>query len=757
VKSPVFPRPSFFLVVALLGTPCVAWAAPSVEATKIDRVTVGLGGVFKVGRWTTLTAQLESSATGPVRLEVDAPDPEGSVVTFQSLPVSLTSLGPNSVSVPFKMGRLAGTLGIRVVGQNGVLASRQLRVSGESEGDIAPPLRQSVFLLAHVRPAGAASGLSTDRITQLLSNEAASPEGNAAPTARPNIEVVDIEAADSLPANSEGYSAIDAILLDGQLALNLAQSQALEGWVRAGGHLVVTLGKAAPTFAKTPLAAWIPVKVQGMARLGDLSAIESFCRQSTRIMSASDEPVDAARLNDGGNQSLISTFEGSLMCRASCGLGRVTVLGVGFDNPLLVRWTGMAEFLRRLLDLEDTRSKRAQSLTTRLTQTGITELATQLDSTQDEFPSIARVTTWPVMGLMVALLLVIGPIDYLLVHKLFNRPELTWITFPLIVAAAAASAVWWGSAAKGNRLLANQLDIFDADTASGVTHVRSCSVLYSPENRRYNVSVDPESIQAIAPSPDAKKADQKATLRVGWHGRPESSFGGMYRAGGAEIARPPYSIEADDRTIDGVPIAIWSSKNLETDWLGNTSNLVDCQLESRGPSRLEGSLRHHFPVPIEDWVVAYGHQVFRPRTDAKTGLAVPLLPDVPWLPLTASQRELNGYLTGATKVNTKSINTQYEESHIEHADYDPLDRDPVNIVRMLTFHREAGSTLYTGLENGALRNFDWTPLLDLDRAVLIGAIRKPVIRWTVDGKQLEPETQVTIVRLLLPVRKTHDE
>ncbi len=120
--------------------------------------------------------------------------------------------------------------------------------------------------------------------------------------------------------------------------------------------------------------------------------------------------------------------------------------------------------------------------------------------------------------------------------------------------------------------------------------------------------------------------------------------------------------------------------------------------------------------------MAYGHQVFRPRTDPKTGLAVPLLPDVPWLPLkTGTQRELAGYMTGATKVNTKSITTQYEESHIEHADYDPLERDPVNIMRMLTFHREAGGTLYTGLENGALRNFDWTPLLDLDRAVLIGA------------------------------------
>lgn len=747
-------------MVALSGVPGLVWAAaPAVEAdTKIDRVTVGLGGLFKVGRWTTLTAHLNSSPKGPVRLEVDAPDPEGSIVTFQSPPVELSSKGPRVVSAPFKMGRLAGTLSVRVADQNGVLFSRQLRVSAEPDADIVPPLRQSVFLFGHVRQPGSSGGLSSDRITQLLTSETAGQsEAGSAPSARTNIEVVDIDTADSLPTSAEAYAAVDAIMLDSPANLTLAQSQALEGWVRSGGHLVVALGKVAPTFAKSPLAAWIPIKVQGMARLGDLSAIESYCRQSSRIMSPSDEPVEAARLNDGGNQSLISTFEGSLLCRASCGLGRVTVLGVGFDKPQLVRWTGMAEFLRRLLDLEETHTRRNQSLTSRLTQTGITELATQLDATQDEFPSITRVTTWPVMGLMVALLLVIGPIDYLIVHKLFNRPELTWITFPLIIAAAAGSAVWWGTSSKGDRLLANQLDIFDSDIGSGVTHVRSCSVLYSPENRRYNVSVDPESLQTFAPSPDAKKAEQNPTLRVGWHGRPESSFGGMYRAGGAEIVRPPYSIDANDREINGVPIAIWSSKNLETDWTGNTSNLVDDQLESRGPSRLEGSLRHHFPVPLEDWLVAYGHQVFRPHTDPKTGHAVPLLPDVPWLPVTASQRELAGYLTGATKVNTKSINTSYEESHVEHADYDPLDRDPVGIMKMLTFHREAGSTLYTGLENGALRNSDWTPLLDLDRAVLIGAIRKPVIRWTVDGKQIVPETQLTIVRLLLPVHKTHDE
>ena len=31
------------------------------------------------------------------------------------------------------------------------------------------------------------------------------------------------------------------------------------------------------------------------------------------------------------------------------------------------------------------------------------------------------------------------------------------------------------------------------------------------------------------------------------------------------------------------------------------------------------------------------------------------------------------------------------------------------------------------------------------------------MRWSIDGKPLEPETHVTIVRLLLPVRKTTEE
>ncbi len=64
------------LAAAVLGTPLIAWATPSVGAdTKVDRISIGIGGLFKVGRWTPLTVNLGSRAPARVRLEVEAPDP----------------------------------------------------------------------------------------------------------------------------------------------------------------------------------------------------------------------------------------------------------------------------------------------------------------------------------------------------------------------------------------------------------------------------------------------------------------------------------------------------------------------------------------------------------------------------------------------------------------------------------------------------------------------------------------------------------
>jgi hypothetical protein len=734
------------------------------EATA-DPIHVGLSGAFKVGRWTPLDAVVRSASPADLRLEVDAPDPDGSAVTYRSQPLnpavakgSGTGADSPRLGLLFKMGRLDGTLRVRVLDGERVLSTRSVRVSADPDADVRAPFRQSVFLIANVQApremAAPASGKpDIKRIGRLLSAGNAIPSSAAGAATRTWTEVVDVELFEALPTRGDAYDSFDAVLLAERFDLDAPRSRALEEWVRGGGHLVISVGRDGNDFSKTPLASWLPVKVQGTVKLRDLSPVESFCRQSSRIMGATDEPLDAARLSVVGErgQDLVPSLAGPLLCRVAYGLGRVTVFGLDLNTPQLAQWSAAGDLVQRLFDLEESQARREQTVSNRLTQTGITELATQLDASLDEFPSVSRFTVWHVMGLLAALVLVVGPIDFVLVHKLLRRPELTWVTFPLMALVAAGCAVYWSTDAKGERMLLNQLDVFDVDAGSGWVRAHSYSLIYSPENRRFNVTAEAD---VRRPSQAPARAEQVSS-RIGWHGRPEATFGGMYRTGGVEISRPGYAESAGSHELEELPIAVWSTKSLEAEWSVQNPGLVDSQLESRGLGHLGGTLRHHFPGPIEDWIVAFGHQVFYPRLDPETERALPLLPDVPWAPQSASQRELSGYLTGATQTVVTSQIGHMEEMRTEHSDYDPLNRDPLDILRMVTFHGEAGGSLYTGLQNGALRQFDWSPLLDLNRAVLIGRVRRPLTRWKVDGQAVEPDQSSTFVRIVLPVRATH--
>jgi hypothetical protein len=755
-------------VIVLLCLPaCRAQGAdPSGAAQATTDIRVGLAGAFKVGRWTPLEVVAQSAPTAGYRLEVDAPDPDGSAVTYRSEPFSPgAASGAESprLELLFKMGRLDGTLRVRVLDGDRTLTSKALRVSADAEAEVRAPFRQSIFLVANVQAArkSPATGKS-DVIGRLLSagNETAS--GPAGSATRTWTEVVDIDSFAALPTRADAYDSFDAVLLMGRFDLDAAHSRALEQWVRGGGHLVISVGPGGNDFAKgsPELAAWLPVEIQGTVKLRDLSPIESYCRQSSRIMGASDEALDAAKLHAAGGQELIPSLAGPLLCRAALGLGRVTVFGLDLNTPQLANWSAAPDLAQRLFDVGEIQSRHTQIISNRLTQTGITELGTQLDASLDEFPSVSRITIWHVMGLLAALVLVVGPLDFLLVHRVLRRPELTWVTFPLLALVAAGCTLYWSSDAKGKQVLLNQLDVLDVDAGSGLVSNHSYSLIYSPDNRRYNVTAESDSSRlrvnpaggaALAKSDVSKSGGaEPGAPRIGWHGRPEATFGGMYRTGGVEISRPAYAASAGCRELEELPIAVWSTKNLEAEWSVQKPGLVESQLESRGLGHLGGSLRHHFPEPIEDWIVAFGHQVFRPRLDPPE----PLLPEVPWVPQSASQRELGGYLTGATQTVVESRIGKLEELRTEHADYDPLNRNPLDVLRMLTFHNEAGGALYTGLGNGALRQFDWSPLLDLNRAVLIGRIRRPLTRWKVDGEAVDPDQGFAFVRILLPVKAT---
>ncbi len=219
------------MVLFLCLPACSAWGAdPSGAAEATPDIRVGLSGAFKVGRWARLECRGAISApSAALRLEVDAPDPDGSAVTYHSEPfVPSSGTDAPRIGLLFKMGRLDGTLRVRVFDGERLLTNKALRVGADPDADVRAPFRQSVYLVANVqavRDAAAAPGLPAGKrdvpgIGKLLSanNESAANGGNSA--SRTWTEVVDIDSFAELPTGADAYDAFDAVLLTQRFGLD---------------------------------------------------------------------------------------------------------------------------------------------------------------------------------------------------------------------------------------------------------------------------------------------------------------------------------------------------------------------------------------------------------------------------------------------------------------------------------------------------------------------------------------------------------
>ena len=123
------------------------------------------------------------------------------------------------------------------------------------------------------------------------------------------------------------------------------------------------------------------------------------------------------------------------------------------------------------------------------TNVGFKDLAGQLRGALDQFSGVRLVPFWVVGTLVFGYILLIGPVDYWLVKKVFKRMELTWLTFPTIVVTvslAAYLAAYW---TKGNKLLVNQVDLIDIENSSGQLRGTSWLNVFSPTTSTYDLTL----------------------------------------------------------------------------------------------------------------------------------------------------------------------------------------------------------------------------------------------------------------------------
>ena len=229
--------------------------------------------------------------------------------------------------------------------------------------------------------------------------------------------------------------------------------------------------------------------------------------------------------------------------------------------------------------------------------------------------------------------------------------ELTWITFPLIVAVVSGLAYTAAYAVKGTDLRINRVDVVDVDQSFGdgerfLSRGSSFATLFSPRNRDYTIAALPLPLDAppsaTAAPPAPNRVDESLMT---WFGTAEPRFGGMGRSGGMPLTASGYTYQSfgDDRSSEppermvGVRVPIWTTKALVGTWFDDAPAVVEADLRDLGANRLSGTLTNRLNRPLERVVIAFGGDIF--LLDNR-----PIAPGETIRVDSAENRTLNGYL-----------------------------------------------------------------------------------------------------------------
>ena len=665
-------------------------------------VAAGFGGRWKIGSWTPLVV----SATGggleagqEVRLWAE--DDDGQFV--RSPAVRATQVGDRvEARLCVRFGRPSGRYRVEVTSPGGGAATTEDRL-------VDPIVSTDHVIVAY------GDLPSVARAARLVDRDRGS-----------TTVVVSDTPPYAASESQRNFDAADAIVISGHAATRLPVDvrEGLDAWVRDGGSLVFVCGASAAEAAATgsPVSGWLPGAFEKLVRLRRLGPIEAYARAGGLVDRVPPDGVPVPRFaGPTPGIVLVSAVEaggGPVVARWAHGLGTVTWLGLDLDAEPLRGWSGCDTLLAAALGGRSRGGLDQRSSE----QAGMPDMAGQLHAALDTFPAAAtsadqatagrKVSPVPfevIAGLGLLYVLCLYPLDWWFVSKQ-GRPWIAWLTLP-ILAAGFTAAAWglkgqWGG---GREAIARTADVIDVDAGSG--HIRGMSWLavLSPVNDRLDVAVEGATGTACA--------DRQAA--VTWWGVAGRGFGGLDAVvPHPSLAAADYSYGSSLAALDDVPVAAAASRLFEAEWSGCADvPVVTSSLALTSQATLAGAVSHHLPFPIENcrllhagWLYDVG--TLRPgdRYDTATG---------------RGPRSLASALTRRAAAKDRETALTW----------DPTNADVARIIEVAAFQGAAGGTAYTGLDAGRLGRLDLSPLLAVDRAVLVGTVAEgvPASRWDIGG------------------------
>ncbi|WP_337174059.1 hypothetical protein [Paludisphaera sp.] len=749
---PERPRIRFasWLAPAVLATWVAATPAMGAEPVVLEEVRVGLGdeGTFKIGAWTPIQAQIRAG-DAPLKglLNVVVADDDG-VPAASRQAIDLPAGESRNFTAYSRIGTRDGSFSVEVRDESGRrLASRSRdQATGDAPKAIAP---DDSWILALGRPQG------VDMVGEVAGFRRT--DGRAS-----ELVVTPLDASsDRTPERWLGYDGARVVVVDTadpEVAAMLAgpRGQALVDWARRGGHLVVSLGENWEAVRDSALGAVLPARPTGRERLQSLEALDTFANSSKPITPPGSPPRMVVRLEgveDAGGRALAIGSGLPLVVRGPLGFGRVTLIAADVEDEAFARWTDRGLFWVQALDLkrdrfEEDHTASVGGATGSFYSSGVTDLASQLRVALEQFPTVQMVSFGVVAFLAFLYILAIGPGDYLFLKKVVGRMELTWITFPLIVATFTLLAYLAAYRMKGNELLVNKVDAIDLDQVSGLARGRSWTTLFSPQNRDYDLAFVPVAIDepdapppVVDPKADAlPEPEPGVEVTTSWFGVPEARFGGMggssnrfsFTGGGYA-----YAPVGDFQRLERVRIPIWSARTFSARWFGPARPVVESDLALSGFDRVAGTITNLQAYPLTDAVLAFEKRAY---------LLGNIAPGQTMRVELQSDRSLSGEL--------KAREPNYMTG-VPSGDGSTSTLDRGDLILAAMFHdaesRRTGQDQPLG--NAVLRDLDLTGQLALQRPMLVARIDRPAARVAIGNAPNTPNVeQTTVLRVILPLK-----
>lgn len=720
----------FFLVLLVTLT-----GVSDATAAEFSTLRLGIAGVGKVGKWLPMTATASGLPAGEqVELQATFADPRGDRCVQTVATATVDTDGSAVFAGCFCVGRLEGSGQIDIVADGSPLCSVFVRHGETDDFRDASPVQKTLQLFRLNVPLLLSFG-EVAGIPELLRNT----EQYADETVI--LKGVQLDSLADLPAKSRALGAVDVMLLVSDFNADTARTAAIKGWVEQGGDLYFSVGGNVESFLASAPGQWLNEFFQlqpEAVSIRELSSLQSFVPGASRLETGR-RTVPIAISRSDQNQNEVDFLSGPIVARQGVGTGTATFIAVDVNARPMDRWLSLPQFYEVLL-LGDklSRTSGGTKRSSRISQSGVSELATQMMAALDATPEEGVWSTWSIMAMMLAWLALIGPVDYFLVSRVLKRPHMTWVTFPALI-AVGVGAIYAATSGTVNDTL-NQLHVVDVFNEGGGSHCHSRSWMSfsSTQTARRSFQATPALGETIDTS-----------ARLIWSGRPENVYGGMYRTGGIGLGRQTYAwSETQADTLQNLPVLTKGSRQMLAEWKGRTSDpLITSQLEAAGFGLLNGSFEHHLPAAISDYTIFHGNRVYEMEG------AAALEPGVPWTARQSGVRasDLKAYLNGAVLI--RSDNPVRKSGTQTVTPYNPQSRDLQYITTMTTFFEIAGGSKYVGLSQEYLRQMELSDTIRLNHALLIGKLDLPATELGVDGEAVSANESTTLVRLLIPITR----